>query len=821
MTQRKIGEHTVSSREEGKKYRICSVIGGLDVTRLLSFRAKAIFSEVIQDIELIREFISQDMTNGGVDFLLKYGSAVTGSSMTNLDDLNNSLQWKVRGYQKPTTTLEAGFAYVDDRPDRFIDKLVLLPHQPLVGSKQTDLGIVDAAGQILPWIVDRQSGKSSWWMPHQNGQSQGSHKEPRTFKSLYTCAWLGTYGNAWAYYPPINKVHGLELFNMVEVVGPNLKTHDLPFVVKNLPQNNPTKEASFTSPYADSARPGKSMISATAPVYFSGKFGGFTYNDTYVASIGIDITVTAISSLLDIIKSRLTKGSFGLLVDSSFKCIAISQAVVEIIYPKRTGFEKERVIYSDFDGSIISDLRNKTYEVSDTIVQSLVKLKNADWNSLLDFSSHIGRGERDYTTLNITITGHNYPTEFYVMIEKWDYVADWMILTFAPVNEVRYAIAYDIYPITTDSTSKMDDSGLLENQKKMVLSGQKGEILLGEAIIQNVGNLDIAIQPVSIPQWLRFKNISWEQRKVIKASENATVAFDVDTSRLAFGMTTVQLSFNIIDDDYPDCFFNQDDSLSLAIEVNPKDCAGPTGDLLRVADSNGNCVCAINSSEIGTKCVSNMTLVLFGIVIFSIVGLIFVRYYVESNRKKADSVWEVDSSDLLFDDPAEIVGRGTFGLVLLAEYRGTQVAVKRVLPPQIECRNGSDSHSEFFSTFLKRKRRSRKSYKLSSDRRSSTQQSIKNGDTNDEIEKIIRGGNAKLTRKASDSLFDDIDIESFNDNESQKLLENSESNGSPSNGMMSGGYSSFNNRIAGDSLDDSCKRKTHAQLKADFIEEMR
>ncbi len=816
MTKR---EHDDSSDEGGKKYRICSVIGGLDITRLLSFRAKAMFSEVIQDIELIREFISEDMTNGGVDYLLERGSAVTGSSMTNLDDLNNSLQWKARGFQKPTTTLEAGFAYVDDRPDRFIDKLVLLPHQPLVGSKQTDLGIVDAAGQILPWIVDRQSGKSSWWMPHQNGQSQGPHKEPRTFKSLYTCAWLGTYGNAWAYYPPINKVLGLKLFNMVEVVGPNLKTHDLPFVVKNLPQNNPTREASFTSPYADSARPGKSMISATAPVYFSGNFGGFTYNDTYVASIGIDITVTAISSLLDIIKSRLTKGSFSLLVDSSFNSIAISQAVVELIYPKRTGFEKERVVYSDFDGSIINDRRNKTYEVSDTMVQSLVKLKNADWNSLLDFVSHIDRGERDYTTLNITITGHNHPTEFYVMIEKWEYVADWMILTFAPVNEVRYAISYDIHPISTNSTSKIITSGTLENRKKIYFNGQRGEILLGEAMIENVGNLDISIQPVSVPKWLRFKNISPTQRKVIKASENSIVAFDIDTSTLEFGMTTVQLTFNIVDDNYPDCFFNQDDSLSLAIEINPKDCAGITGDLLRVADSDGNCVCAINSWEIGNRCILDMTIVLYAIVIFSIVGLIGVRYYVESNRKKADSVWEVESSDLLFDDPAEIVGRGTFGLVLLAEYRGTQVAVKRVIPPQIERNSGIERSSIFFSNFMKRKRQSRKSYKLPSDRKTSLQ-SMKNGDVNGEIESLLKGRNGnKLTRKASDSLFDDTDIESLNDK--QNLLDTYETNESPSNGLMSGGYSSFNNGNFSDSFDGSLKKKTHAQLKADFIEEMR
>ena len=56
--------------------------------------------------------------------------------------------------------------------------------------------------------------------------------------------------------------------------------------------------------------------------------------------------------------------------------------------------------------------------------------------------------------------------------------------------------------------------------------------------------------------------------------------------------------------------------------------------------------------------------------------------YVERRKKHADSVWRVKPSELRFDEPPEIIGRGTFGLVLLAEYREAQVAVKRVIPPR-------------------------------------------------------------------------------------------------------------------------------------------
>lgn len=43
-----------------------------------------------------------------------------------------------------------------------------------------------------------------------------------------------------------------------------------------------------------------------------------------------------------------------------------------------------------------------------------------------------------------------------------------------------------------------------------------------------------------------------------------------------------------------------------------------------------------------------------------------------------DSVWKVNKDELVFADPPEVIGRGTFGLVLLAEFRGTTVAVKSI-----------------------------------------------------------------------------------------------------------------------------------------------
>jgi hypothetical protein len=61
---------------------------------------------------------------------------------------------------------------------------------------------------------------------------------------------------------------------------------------------------------------------------------------------------------------------------------------------------------------------------------------------------------------------------------------------------------------------------------------------------------------------------------------------------------------------------------------------------------------------------------------------VFIWVYKDRKRRHEDAIWKIDRDELKFDDPPEVAGRGTFGLVVKAEYRGTIVAVKRVIPPK-------------------------------------------------------------------------------------------------------------------------------------------
>ena len=45
----------------------------------------------------------------------------------------------------------------------------------------------------------------------------------------------------------------------------------------------------------------------------------------------------------------------------------------------------------------------------------------------------------------------------------------------------------------------------------------------------------------------------------------------------------------------------------------------------------------------------------------------FIWICLKGRKRHLDAIWEFDKEELMFDDPPEIAGRGTFGLVVKAE----------------------------------------------------------------------------------------------------------------------------------------------------------
>ena len=104
-------------------------------------------------------------------------------------------------------------------------------------------------------------------------------------------------------------------------------------------------------------------------------------------------------------------------------------------------------------------------------------------------------------------------------------------------------------------------------------------------------------------------------------------------------------------------------------------------------------MCSQRSVKLRSGCVHLSKLLSEILIPFVLVGILLVHLYARKKRREADSVWKIDPKEVIFHEPPETLGRGSFGLVLLADYRGTKVAVKRT-NPQSSPRKGKNNNNE-------------------------------------------------------------------------------------------------------------------------------
>lgn len=117
------------------------------------------------------------------------------------------------------------------------------------------------------------------------------------------------------------------------------------------------------------------------------------------------------------------------------------------------------------------------------------------------------------------------------------------------------------------------------------------------------------------------------------------------------------------------------------LDIIERNCIAATGSPRRIADAFGNCICDRTAIAFGSSfCLPN------GVIVAISLGpvLLFLsyfawRYIVEKHRET--NFWVIENEDLMFEADVRLLGRGSFGCVLEASYRGSLVAVKRAMPP--------------------------------------------------------------------------------------------------------------------------------------------
>ncbi|CAB9517041.1 activated protein kinase catalytic subunit alpha-1 [Seminavis robusta] len=115
------------------------------------------------------------------------------------------------------------------------------------------------------------------------------------------------------------------------------------------------------------------------------------------------------------------------------------------------------------------------------------------------------------------------------------------------------------------------------------------------------------------------------------------------------------------------------------VEVLERDCDSEHPGHNMRASADGECVCSDGTFHIAGNCISSTIVAivasLFLLFLATIAGVCLIRYKMYLN----DKAWVVAVEELHFDEPPEVIGQGSFGVVLKAEYRGTQVAIKQAI----------------------------------------------------------------------------------------------------------------------------------------------
>eukprot|EP00526_Cylindrotheca_closterium_P001767 CAMPEP_0113659478 /NCGR_PEP_ID=MMETSP0017_2-20120614/32381_1 /TAXON_ID=2856 /ORGANISM="Cylindrotheca closterium" /LENGTH=1078 /DNA_ID=CAMNT_0000574035 /DNA_START=785 /DNA_END=4021 /DNA_ORIENTATION=- /assembly_acc=CAM_ASM_000147 len=103
----------------------------------------------------------------------------------------------------------------------------------------------------------------------------------------------------------------------------------------------------------------------------------------------------------------------------------------------------------------------------------------------------------------------------------------------------------------------------------------------------------------------------------------------------------------------------------------------------------GETTCHRAAYFIAGRCFSIWLIIAAIFIPVCLVGSIAIYSYLKRKEEEANRLWLVESSELHFPSPLVVVGHGSFGFVLQAEFRGSNVAVKRAYQSRLASKKSS------------------------------------------------------------------------------------------------------------------------------------
>ncbi len=135
------------------------------------------------------------------------------------------------------------------------------------------------------------------------------------------------------------------------------------------------------------------------------------------------------------------------------------------------------------------------------------------------------------------------------------------------------------------------------------------------------------------------------------------------------------------------------DSKTLNTELYKQGLSSGSIDSVKIPTSEGNNDSG-NSSTVGI--ILGSVLGFLTLVVLAFSG---IYTYILYERRNREALWHIEPMELKYASPAIVLGRGTFGVVLQAEYRGTPVAVKRVIPSVVDAERTSSLTTTLAQSF--------------------------------------------------------------------------------------------------------------------------
>jgi ABC-type phosphate/phosphonate transport system substrate-binding protein len=212
------------------------------------------------------------------------------------------------------------------------------------------------------------------------------------------------------------------------------------------------------------------------------------------------------------------------------------------------------------------------------------------------------------------------------------------------------AFEVDVYQYHNDDATDNDET-ILEKQKgcsKMTLCGTVQQ--RHRMVFHVVDNRERENPQIDVVMHIRDTDVH------LNATRLDPYVYEIAWSEEQVGVGIMEIFFD----------GEQIPESPLRVQVIQRDCNADFGDRGLTPSSDGTCVCGENTLDIHGQCVTMAFFAaaasVFALLILGIATLLFVRHKIE----KSDELWKIDAEELHLDDPVEVIGQGSFGVVLLA-----------------------------------------------------------------------------------------------------------------------------------------------------------